>query len=117
MVVPRRCGIRDAIEVPARYGGGMTDEPATLPTAVEPPPPPHEEPRKSAVPGAAPGGARRTGVVFVHGIGTQVARETLFDWARPIIDVLGEWRREYDRKKNSASWPQRKDQSASKGQQ
>ena len=75
----------------------MTDEPATLPTNVEPPPPPREEPRKTAVPGAAPGGARRTGVVFVHGIGTQVARETLFDWARPIIDVLGEWRREYDR--------------------
>ena len=30
---------------------------------VEPPPPPHEEPRKTAVPGAAPRGARRTGVV------------------------------------------------------
>ena len=96
MVVPGSCRIRDAIEVPARYGGGMTDQPATLPTAVEPPPPPHAETRQSAVPGAAPGGARRTGVVFVHGIGTQVARETLFDWARPIIDVLGEWRREYD---------------------
>ena len=75
----------------------MTDERATLPTNAEPPPPPREEPRKTAVPGSAPGGARRTGVVFVHGIGTQVARETLFDWARPIIDVLGEWRREYDR--------------------
>jgi hypothetical protein len=75
----------------------MTDERATLPTAAEPPPPPREEVRKTAVPGSAPGGARRTGVVFVHGIGTQVARETLFDWARPIIDVLGEWRREYDR--------------------
>jgi len=74
----------------------MTDQPATLPTKAEPPPPPREEPRKTAVPGSAPDGARRTGVVFVHGIGTQVARETLFDWARPIIDVLGEWRREYD---------------------
>jgi len=75
----------------------MTEEPATLAPNGEPPPPPREEPRKTAVPGAAPKGARRTGVVFVHGIGTQVARETLFDWARPIIDVLGEWRREYDR--------------------
>ena len=85
------------MDVPARYGDAMTDEPATLPTAVEPPPPPREEARKTAIPGGAPGGVRRTGVVFVHGIGTQVARETLFDWARPVIDVLGEWRREYDR--------------------
>ncbi len=41
-------------------------------------------------------GSRTTGVVFVHGIGTQVARETLFDWSRPVIDVLAAWRREYD---------------------
>lgn len=37
-----------------------------------------------------------TGVVFVHGIGTQVKRETLLDWSRPIIDVLAAWRREFD---------------------
>jgi hypothetical protein len=35
-------------------------------------------------------------VVFVHGIGTQAARDTLFDWAGPIIEVLAEWRREHD---------------------
>ena len=35
-------------------------------------------------------------MVWVHGIGTQKARESLFDWTRPIIDVFGEWRREYD---------------------
>lgn len=34
--------------------------------------------------------------MFVHGIGTQAARETLFDWARPVIDVLAAWRREHD---------------------
>ena len=45
----------------------------------------------------APNNVPRTGIVFVHGIGAQVTRETLFDWARPIIDVFGEWRREYDR--------------------
>ncbi len=39
---------------------------------------------------------RTTGVVFVHGIGTQPERETLFDWARPIVDVMAEWRREHD---------------------
>lgn len=37
-----------------------------------------------------------TGVVFVHGIGTQPARETLFEWARPLTEVLAEWRREHD---------------------
>jgi pimeloyl-ACP methyl ester carboxylesterase len=57
---------------------------------------PDLEPRRFAVPGAPTPGIARTGVVFVHGIGTQVARETLFDWARPILDVLAEWRREYD---------------------
>ena len=40
--------------------------------------------------------SRTTGVVFVHGIGTQPERETLFDWARPIVDVMTEWRREHD---------------------
>ena len=38
-----------------------------------------------------------TGVIFVHGIGFQPERETLFDWARPVIDVLTAWRNEYDR--------------------
>lgn len=38
-----------------------------------------------------------TGVIFVHGIGFQPERETLFDWARPIIDVLSAWRTEHDR--------------------
>jgi hypothetical protein len=57
---------------------------------------PSNEPRTFAVPGEPVRGVARTGVVFVHGIGTQGARETLFDWARPILDVLAEWRREYD---------------------
>jgi hypothetical protein len=89
-------GNRDACEAPERYGERMTEQESLVPTAVEPPPIPREEQRTFPVPAAAPSGASRTGIVFVHGIGTQVARETLFDWARPIIDVLGEWRREYD---------------------
>jgi hypothetical protein len=75
----------------------MTETPALLPTEVPPAPIPKPEQRTFPVPATAPDGATRTGVVFVHGIGTQVERETLFDWARPVIDVLGEWRREYDR--------------------
>ena len=74
----------------------MADDPTPIPTELEPPPPPTEQAGTEAAPGPKPAGQRRIGVVFVHGIGTQVARETLFDWARPIIDVLGEWRREYD---------------------
>ena len=88
--------IRDAIEATARYGETMTDTPASLPTEIDPAPIPQPELRTSPVPGRAPAGTRRTGVVWVHGLGTQVARETLFDWTRPVIDVLGEWRREYD---------------------
>lgn len=41
-------------------------------------------------------GTGRTGVVWVHGIGTQKPGESLFDWTRPLLDVLAEWRREHD---------------------
>ena len=36
------------------------------------------------------------GVVFVHGIGNQPPRETLLNWANPIVEMLAEWRRERD---------------------
>jgi hypothetical protein len=36
--------------------------------------------------------ARRTGVVFVHGIGTQAPGETFLDWSGPIVELLTEWR-------------------------
>ncbi|MEX1168555.1 MAG: hypothetical protein WEE50_00290 [Chloroflexota bacterium] len=39
---------------------------------------------------------RSIGVVFVHGIGTQSPRETLLNWANPIVEMLAEWRRERD---------------------
>jgi hypothetical protein len=80
----------------ALYGPVMPDDPTPIPTQLAPPPSPRTAPLTVSVPGDPPAGQKRTGIVFVHGIGTQVARETLFDWARPIIDVLGEWRREYD---------------------
>jgi pimeloyl-ACP methyl ester carboxylesterase len=74
----------------------MAVETRSLPTDLPTPPVPQQEPRTFAVPAPPPPDTVRTGIVFVHGIGTQVARETLFDWARPIIEVLAEWRREYD---------------------
>lgn len=36
--------------------------------------------------------ARRTGVVFVHGIGTQAPSETFLDWSAPIVELLTDWR-------------------------
>ena len=36
--------------------------------------------------------ARRTGVLFVHGIGTQPPAETFLDWSAPIIELLTDWR-------------------------
>lgn len=39
---------------------------------------------------------RQIGVVFVHGIGTQPPRETLLNWASSIVEMLAEWRREFD---------------------
>jgi hypothetical protein len=47
-------------------------------------------------PAVADGVARSVGVIFVHGIGNQPARETLLNWANPIVEVLTAWRREYD---------------------
>lgn len=75
----------------------MPNTPVRRPKKVDPAPIPEPELKTSPGPGAAPNDVPRTGIVFVHGIGAQGARETLFDWARPIIDVFGEWRREYDR--------------------
>jgi hypothetical protein len=41
--------------------------------------------------------ARRTGVVFVHGIGNQQPAETFLDWSGPIVELLTEWRRDQER--------------------
>lgn len=38
--------------------------------------------------------ARKTGVVFVHGIGTQPPRETFLNWSEPIVRSLTALRRE-----------------------
>jgi hypothetical protein len=46
--------------------------------------------------GAAPGSSiARTGVVFVHGIGSQQPAETLLQWSAPIIEVLTAWHRQF----------------------
>lgn len=47
-------------------------------------------------PGPPEPNVARTGVVWVHGIGTQQPGESLFDWTRPILDVFAGWRRNHD---------------------
>ena len=46
-----------------------------------------------ASPATRPDGiAKRTGVVFVHGIGTQAPSETFLDWSGAIVELLTDWR-------------------------
>jgi hypothetical protein len=42
-----------------------------------------------------PGCARRTGIVLVHGIGTQGPGETFLDWSGPIVELLTDWRADH----------------------
>jgi hypothetical protein len=49
---------------------------------------------QAARPATAPD-PNRTGVVFVHGIGTQPACETFLDWSGSIVRVLSEWREDH----------------------
>ncbi len=53
------------------------------------PPSKKNEPPADELP---PGVARRTGIVFVHGIGTQAPGETFLDWSGPIVELLTDWR-------------------------
>ena len=75
----------------------MRPDPTPLPTMLPPAPQAVATPGQGATPGPRPDDLRRTGIVWVHGIGTQKPRDSLFDWTRPIIDVFSEWRRQYDR--------------------
>ena len=51
--------------------------------------------------------ARRTGVLFVHGIGTQPPAETFLDWSAPIVELLTDWRaaREEAKEREEAKAP------------
>ena len=66
------------------------DQPTVFTEAAtaEPPSKKYEPPAKALPPGIA----RRTGIVFVHGIGTQTPGETFLDWSGPIVELLTDWR-------------------------
>jgi hypothetical protein len=59
------------------------------PTAT---PPPGGRSRRRAARDARAPIANRTGIVFVHGIGTQAPAETFLDWSGPIVELLADWR-------------------------
>jgi hypothetical protein len=50
---------------------------------------------REAIPGLAPekkdGDPSRIGLVFVHGIGSQKAGETLVSWAHPLLRLIARW--------------------------
>ena len=54
-------------------------------------------------PAPVPADQRRTGVIWVHGIGTQQPGDSLFGWTQPILDVFAEWRRQTDRRAADAA--------------
>ena len=51
--------------------------------------PPDDVPARAPPP--APDVDHTVGVVFVHGIGSQVAGETIFDWSAPLVRTLWAW--------------------------
>ena len=63
----------------------------TLEPTPEAAPPARPGPAAAAAPAESPI-ATRTGVVFVHGIGTQGPGETFLDWSAPIVELLTDWR-------------------------
>jgi hypothetical protein len=60
--------------------------------AAAPPPPPSPRSGGRRPARAAAPIAKRTGIVFVHGIGTQAPAETFLDWSGPIVQLLTDWR-------------------------
>lgn len=83
-------GLPDMLAAAGRAAGRLIEAVAGTP------PPPRPDADAAAEGGA--GGAPRTkpmttGVIFVHGIGSQKQGETLLQWAAPIIEVITDWKR------------------------
>jgi hypothetical protein len=49
--------------------------------------------------------ASRTGIVFVHGIGTQGPAETFLDWSGPIVELLTDWQADQNDRAARAGHP------------
>ena len=80
--------------------GGQPEGAPPSPASAEPPPSAAKaveaHPSTAAVPGHRDHEFRflddRVGIVVVHGVGLQLAGQTLLDWTRPIIELMADWR-------------------------
>ena len=77
-------------EAARKVQAGETASVASAPPAASPPSTPRGRGRSTRA--ASPPIAKRTGIVFVHGIGTQAPAETFLDWSGPIVELLTDWR-------------------------
>ena len=74
---------------PTPFSEVAQDGPSTAEPALDAPSELAADAGALALPAAI---ARRTGVLFVHGIGTQPPAETFLDWSAPIVELLTDWR-------------------------
>ena len=80
-------GLPDVLAAAGRAAGRVIEAIAGVPPAPLPTSAP------SAGDQAAGDRPLTTGVIFVHGIGSQKQGETLLQWSAPLIEVLTAWRR------------------------
>jgi hypothetical protein len=84
--IASRTGLPDILADAGRVAGRIIEAVAGTPL---PPVPQTREEGAAAV----PQGLSTTGVIFVHGIGSQKPGETLLQWSAPIVEVLTGWKR------------------------
>lgn len=65
-------------------------------TGEAPPTPPETRPTTPI--------ANRTGIVFVHGIGTQGPAETFLDWSAPVVELLRDWHAKLPERDPDGPW-------------
>lgn len=82
-----RAGLPDLLADAGRVAGRLIE--AVAGTPLPPLPVPAERPVGGATTEER---IPTTGVVFVHGIGSQKPGETLLQWSAPIVEVLGAWK-------------------------
>jgi hypothetical protein len=83
-------GLPERLAAAGRAAGRLIEAVAGTPAMPRPEAEAAGEAHVDGVPGEKP---TTTGVIFVHGIGSQKQGETLLQWSAPIIEVLTGWKR------------------------